>query len=145
MGASYLFAYSVFGEFVAFLIGWNDLLASFITLALTAQTLTHHLDVLSGGRLDSWMRKDLGVFPWDQSFAPDIVACFSLLLCGAAVCRCKNLSLTIVVCLFVLHMLIIIASKSKQHLLPRRISSTECTFHSGVPVVIPRESGKLGQ
>ncbi|GAV03152.1 hypothetical protein RvY_13621-2 [Ramazzottius varieornatus] len=90
MGASYLFAYSVFGEFVAFLIGWNDLLASFITLALTAQTLTHHLDVLSGGRLDSWMRKDLGVFPWDQSFAPDIVACFSLLLCGAAVCRCKN-------------------------------------------------------
>lgn len=93
MGSSYLYSYAIFGEIIAFILGWNLIIESLILTALAAQTLSNHLDILAGGRLLVWMKHDLGVFPWDSDASPEIVAAgIILILAAAAVCRSKNVN-----------------------------------------------------
>ncbi|OQV22062.1 putative cationic amino acid transporter [Hypsibius exemplaris] len=110
MGSCYLYSYTIFGELVAFLVGWNLILEAVITIALAAQSLSDHLDVLSDGQLAGWMRRDLGRLPWDQQSSPDIVAVGVIaVVAAAAICAKKKCSLTVQACLFVLHLLVVIA------------------------------------
>ena len=74
MGSCYLYTYTVYGEIVAFVVAWNLILEALITIALAAQSLSHHLDMLADGQLDSWLVQNVGRLPWDQQTSPDIVA-----------------------------------------------------------------------
>lgn len=93
MGSSYLYSYAIFGEIIAFILGWSLVIESVITIALAAVTLSNHLDVLSGGRLQAWIKRDLGVYPWDGDSSPEILAAGIILFVAMmAVCRSKNVN-----------------------------------------------------
>ena len=94
MGSCYLYTYTVYGEIVAFVVAWNLILEALITIALAAQSLSHHLDMLADGQLDSWLVQNVGRLPWDQQTSPDIVAVGVIaFIAVAAVCHSKKVRL----------------------------------------------------
>ncbi|XP_055336109.1 cationic amino acid transporter 3-like isoform X2 [Paramacrobiotus metropolitanus] len=110
MGSSYLYAYVVYGEIMAFILGWNLIMESVMSVALAGLALSQHLNVLSSGRMNTAVRQLMGGTPWEPDQPPQIVAVGLIaLVASAAICRNKNGTLTIHSCLFVLHILVIIA------------------------------------